>query len=104
VLQLLFKEDSTVDDLIDMIEGNRRYVKCLYVYNKVCVCDSLRVCFSSSSACLVAAGMDSPGCHVLPCQLMAVTRHGLVALEASGKEPPHAVKDEWHVPPIQSAC
>lgn len=34
-LQLLFKEDCTVDDLIDVIEGNRRYVKCLYVYNKV---------------------------------------------------------------------
>jgi ribosome-interacting GTPase 1 len=33
--ELLFKEDSTVDDLIDVIEGNRRYVKCLYVYNKV---------------------------------------------------------------------
>ena len=24
-----------MDDLIDVIEGNRRYVKCLYVYNKV---------------------------------------------------------------------
>jgi hypothetical protein len=24
----MFKEDSTVDDLIDVIEGNRRYVKC----------------------------------------------------------------------------
>lgn len=34
-LQLLFKEDCSVDDLIDVIEGNRRYVKCLYVYNKV---------------------------------------------------------------------
>jgi ribosome-interacting GTPase 1 len=33
--QLLFKEDCSVDDLIDVIEGNRRYVKCLYVYNKV---------------------------------------------------------------------
>ena len=32
---LLFKEDCTGDDLIDVIEGNRRYVKCLYVYNKV---------------------------------------------------------------------
>ena len=32
---LLFKEDSSVDDLIDVIEGNRRYVRCLYVYNKV---------------------------------------------------------------------
>ncbi|KAK2077430.1 GTP-binding protein [Prototheca wickerhamii] len=35
---LLFKEDCTVDDLIDVIEGNRRYIKCLYVYNKVDVC------------------------------------------------------------------
>ena len=35
---LMFKEDSTVDDLIDMIEGNRRYVKCVYVYNKIDVC------------------------------------------------------------------
>lgn len=36
--ELLFKEDSSVDDLIDVIEGNRRYVKCLYVYNKVDMC------------------------------------------------------------------
>ena len=32
-----------MDDLIDVIEGNRRYVKCLYVYNKVCMPDRLRV-------------------------------------------------------------
>jgi hypothetical protein len=38
LLQLLFKEDCSVDDLIDVIEGNRRYVKCLYVYNKVKTC------------------------------------------------------------------
>ncbi|MEW5302546.1 MAG: hypothetical protein WDW36_005321 [Sanguina aurantia] len=37
-VEILFKEDSTVDDLIDVIEGNRRYVKCLYVYNKVDMC------------------------------------------------------------------
>lgn len=36
--ELLFKEDSSVDDLIDVIEGNRRYVRCLYVYNKVDMC------------------------------------------------------------------
>lgn len=29
------QEDITVDDFIDIIEGNRRYIKCLYVYNKV---------------------------------------------------------------------
>lgn len=24
-----------MDDLIDVIEGNRKYMKCLYVYNKI---------------------------------------------------------------------
>ncbi|SCP04915.1 GTP-binding protein, putative [Plasmodium ovale] len=32
---LLFNEDATVDDLIDVIEGNRKYIKCIYVYNKI---------------------------------------------------------------------
>ena len=35
---VILKEDCSVDDLIDVIEGNRRYIKCLYVYNKVDVC------------------------------------------------------------------
>ena len=35
---ILFKEDATVDDLIDVIEGNRRYIRCLYVFNKIDVC------------------------------------------------------------------
>jgi hypothetical protein len=33
--QVLFREDSTVDELIDVIEGNRKYIRCLYVYNKI---------------------------------------------------------------------
>jgi len=32
---VLFREDCTVDQFIDLIEGNRKYVKCLYVYNKI---------------------------------------------------------------------
>ncbi|CAD7699858.1 unnamed protein product [Ostreobium quekettii] len=35
---VLFREDATVDDFIDVIEGNRRYIKCLYVYNKIDIC------------------------------------------------------------------
>jgi ribosome-interacting GTPase 1 len=30
-----FRGDYDVDQLIDVIEGNRKYVKCLYVYNKI---------------------------------------------------------------------
>ena len=33
--EVLVRGDCSADDLIDVIEGNRRYVKCLYVYNKV---------------------------------------------------------------------
>lgn len=33
--QVLFREDATVDELIDVIEGNRKYIKCVYVYNKI---------------------------------------------------------------------
>ncbi|KAL0319429.1 UNVERIFIED_CONTAM: Developmentally-regulated G-protein 2 [Sesamum angustifolium] len=33
--EVLFREDATVDDLIDVIEGNRKYMKCTYVYNKI---------------------------------------------------------------------
>lgn len=32
---VLVRDDCTVDDLIDCIEGNRKYIKCLYVYNKI---------------------------------------------------------------------
>ena len=34
-VDVLIHDDSTVDDLIDVIEGNRKYVKCLYCYNKI---------------------------------------------------------------------
>ena len=30
-----FNEDYDCDALIDAIEGNRKYIKCIYVYNKI---------------------------------------------------------------------
>ena len=33
--EVLLKEDISVDELIDVIEGNRKYLRCIYVYNKV---------------------------------------------------------------------
>lgn len=34
-VDLIIKEDITVDEFIDVIEGNRSYIKCLYVLNKI---------------------------------------------------------------------
>uniref|UniRef100_A0A8C5QRC8 Developmentally regulated GTP binding protein 2 n=1 Tax=Leptobrachium leishanense TaxID=445787 RepID=A0A8C5QRC8_9ANUR len=33
--EVLFREDCTPDDFIDVIVGNRVYMPCLYVYNKI---------------------------------------------------------------------
>jgi uncharacterized protein len=33
--EIVFREDVTIDEFIDVIEGNRKYVTCLYVYNKI---------------------------------------------------------------------
>eukprot|EP00727_Mastigamoeba_balamuthi_P004999 m51a1_g14498 putative developmentally-regulated gtp-binding protein 2-like (365) ;mRNA; f:772852-774775 len=33
--EVIVKEDATVDQLIDVVEGKRVYIPCLYVYNKI---------------------------------------------------------------------
>jgi small GTP-binding protein len=32
---VIFREDISVDEFIDVLEGNRKYMRCLYVYNKI---------------------------------------------------------------------
>jgi ribosome-interacting GTPase 1 len=32
---VLVREDCTVDQFIDVVLGNRKYIKCLYCYNKI---------------------------------------------------------------------
>lgn len=32
---VIFRCDATIDDLIDVIEGNRKYIPCLYALNKI---------------------------------------------------------------------
>jgi len=39
-VDVLFREDVSTDELVDVVHGNRKYVRCLYVYNKI---DSLGV-------------------------------------------------------------
>ena len=34
-VEMLIREDVTQDEVIDVVLGNRKYVRCLYVYNKV---------------------------------------------------------------------
>jgi len=32
---ILMREDATIDDFIDKVEGNRKYIRCIYVINKI---------------------------------------------------------------------
>ena len=53
--EVLFREDCTIDQFIDIIEGNRKYVKCLYVYNKIdmgSIEDCRRICAQPNSMVL----------------------------------------------------
>lgn len=34
-MDVYIREDITVDEFIDVLIGNRRYVNCLYLYNKI---------------------------------------------------------------------
>lgn len=34
-VELLVRQDITSDELIDVINGNRKYIRCLYAYNKI---------------------------------------------------------------------
>lgn len=33
--EMIVREDITVDELIDVLDGNRQYIKCLYLYSKI---------------------------------------------------------------------
>ncbi len=33
--EVLVREDATVDQFIDVVLGNRKYMKCVYCYNKI---------------------------------------------------------------------
>jgi len=33
--EVVLRCDATVDEFIDVVEGNRKYMRCLYVYNKI---------------------------------------------------------------------
>ena len=56
--EVLFREDCTIEQFIDLVEGNRKYVRCLYVYHKIDMT-------SMEEVRRIAA---QPDCMVLSCQ------------------------------------
>ena len=67
---MLFREDATVDDLIDVIEGNRKYIKCVYVYNKIDVVgiDDVDKLARQPNSLVISCNLKACFiCHLLTC-------------------------------------
>jgi ribosome-interacting GTPase 1 len=107
--EVLFREDCTIDQFIDLIEGNRKYVRCLYVYNKIDM-TSIEECRRVSA---------TPDAMVLSCRMglnldifkdMLWEYLGLVRVytKPRGKKPdfddPLILTDGRHGTSIESAC
>jgi len=54
-----FSGDYDVDELIDCIEGNWVYIKCLYVYNKIDICsiEDIEYLAREPNTCFVSMSM-----------------------------------------------
>jgi len=107
--EVLFREDCTIDQFIDIIEGNRKYVRCLYVYNKIDM--------TSIEECERVCSM--PNTMVLSCQMklnLDVFKEklweylGLVRVytKPRGKKPdfddPLVLTDGRHGTSVEAAC
>ncbi|KAF4324269.1 hypothetical protein BBO99_00000923 [Phytophthora kernoviae] len=111
--EVLFREDCTTDDLIDVIEGNRKYVKCLYVYNKVDVVsieDVDRLARMPNSTVIACAHGDRPALNFDTLLAKMWDYMGLTRVytkrrgEAPQFEEPVVLGSERKGVSVQSAC
>lgn len=67
--EVLFRGDHSVDEFIDVIEGNRKYIKCLYVYNKIdtVTIEEVRAPVPAAAAASAAAAAAAAAKALAPC-------------------------------------
>lgn len=58
---IVLKYDATADDLIDVIEGNRVYIPCIYLLNKIGKAESLVLHSMFIKFCFILYGPFSIG-------------------------------------------
>jgi hypothetical protein len=82
---VLFREDATVDDLIDVIEGNRKYIKCVYVYNKIDVVgiDDVDNLARQPNSLVISCNLKAcPFCQYYPIFLYVIPTNYIVVFAA----------------------
>ena len=107
--EILFREDCTIDQFIDVIEGNRKYVRCLYVYNKIDM-TSIEECkrISSRPDTFVLSPRMGLNVDIFPDILWECLGLVRVFTKPRGKKPdfddPLILTDGRHGVTIESAC
>jgi small GTP-binding protein len=62
--EVILKEDATVDEFVDIVEGNRKYLPCVYAYNKIdCLCLEELDYFARMPDSLVSSASPPPAAH-----------------------------------------
>lgn len=96
-----------MDDLIDVIEGNRKYIKCLYVYNKIDVMgiDDVDRLTRQPHSVVISANLNVRTGQVLETQSKDLLVQWSAALIGHGRQPqcegvqPSAVLSGFYPPP-----
>ena len=107
--EVLFREDCTIDQFIDLIEGNRKYVRCLYIYNKIDM-TSIEECrrISAQPDCLVLSPRMGLNLDIFKDMLWEYLGLVRVYTKPRGKKPdfddPLILTEGRHGVSIESAC
>ena len=107
--EVLFREDCTVDQFIDLVEGNRKYVRCLNVYNKVDMTSIEEVGrISRQPDCLVLSCQMKLNCDIFLDKIWEYLGLVRVYTKPRGKKPdwddPLILTDGRHGTTVESAC
>ena len=107
--EVLFREDCTIDQFIDIIEGNRKYVRCLYVYNKIdmgSIEECRRICVQPN--CMVLSPRANMNVDIFPEMIWESLGLVRVYTKPRGKKPdfedPLVLTDGRHGTSIEAAC
>ena len=107
--EVLFREDCTIEQFIDILEGNRKYVRCLYVYNKIdmtSIEECQRIC--AMPDCMVLSPRLKLNLDIFKDMLWEYLGLVRVYTKPRGKKPdfgdPLVLTDGRHGTSIEAAC
>jgi len=108
--EVLFREDCSVEQFIDLVEGNRKYVRCLYVYNKIDMTsiEEIRAIHTRPDAMVLSCRGDGLNKDVFLDKVWEYLGLVRVYTKPRGKKPdfgdPLVLTDGRHGVTVEAAC